>query len=138
MVINFQLVWPVNTVRTGDLDWIDYTCAIFGLFFIVFQAIADQQQWDFQCKKNIETKHGFIREGLWKYSRHPNYFAELGLWWCVYLMNKEISWSILGVAQMTLLFFRVIKITESASSKKYEDYKQYQGKTSKLIPWFIN
>ena len=83
MIINFELVLPVYYNQPGELNIFDLILFIVGVFFIGFQLVADQQQWDFQLRKKLggelEQNVGFIRNGLWKYSRHPNYFAELGL-----------------------------------------------------------
>jgi steroid 5-alpha reductase family enzyme len=138
MVINFELALPVYYTPAGPLHTFDYILGALGLFFIVYQLIADQQQWDFQSQKKQggkeENKIGFVRTGLWRYSRHPNYFAELGLWWSVYGLTYGFNWSVLGVLQMTLLFQRVIKLTEKISSSKYDQYAAYQKTTSQLIP----
>ena len=139
MVINFQLVLPVYYQNFSSVNGFDYFLTALGLFFIGYQAVADQQQWDFQVRKkegkSPEKDVGFVRTGLWKYCRHPNYFAELGLWWSVFAFNLQFNWSIVGVLTMTLLFQRVIKLTEKFSRGKYPDFANYQETTSQLIPW---
>lgn len=140
MVINFQQVLPLSYTDSEELGVSDFLLTISCVFFIIYQAIADQQQWSYQQHKkqnpsDPQSKTGFIQKGLWQYSRHPNYFAELGFWWSIYFFTYSLNWSILGVLTMTLLFQRVIRLTEAISSKKYTQYSLYQQKTSQLIPW---
>lgn len=140
MVINFQQVLPLYYTEPGELCEKDYLLTVFALLFIVYQAISDQQQWTFQEHKKSYpndpiSKIGFAHKGLWQFCRHPNYFAELGFWWCIYGFTYNLNWGIAGVLTMTLLFQRVIRLTEAISSKKYPLYKTYQERTPKLIPW---
>ena len=66
------------------------------LFFLLIEGVADNQQWRFQQEKKKlketneieffeEYKSGFIQSGLFQYSRHPNFFSEIMIWWCFYL-----------------------------------------------------
>ena len=139
VLLNLQLVLPILYNRPGDLIITDWVLFSAGLFFIAYQMVADQQQWEFQCRKTqggkAELAVGFVNTGLWKYCRHPNYFAELGLWWSVFGFTYGVLWTAVGAAQMTFFFQRVIRLTEKMSSSKYEGFKEYQQTTSKLIPW---
>ena len=77
------------------LSLFDWTITLAMIFFVVFEAIADQQHWSYQSKKwkrimNKEIlegdfKKGFLDKGLWAYFRHPNYFAEQAVWLCFFL-----------------------------------------------------
>jgi steroid 5-alpha reductase family enzyme len=108
--------------------------------------VADEQMWRFQQDKRARTAagedgvQGFYREGLYRYSRHPNYFCELGQWWVLYLFAVSAagvmwSWSILGVILLTLLFDGSVRFGESISLGKYPSYSGYQRTTSRLLPW---
>jgi steroid 5-alpha reductase family enzyme len=141
MIINYQLTFPVSKAPAGPLLFSDYLLISISTFFILFQSIADQQQWDFQQQKKSNpsspaSQVGFVHTGLWRLSRHPNYFSELGFWWSIFLLTYSLSWSLIGVLTMTLLFQRVILLTERISQKKYPFYSKYQSCTSQLIPWF--
>ena len=101
------------------------------------EATADAQQFEFQTekyrRKNAKEalgkySKGFIDTGLWAYSRHPNYFCEVSMWWTIYLFSVSatggslINWSLLGCVFLTLLFVppnASIDCTESISSRKY-------------------
>jgi steroid 5-alpha reductase family enzyme len=127
----------------------DIVCAILVLFFIVFETIADIQQWKFQRKKwqiikagitlPEEYKVGFLRKGLWAYSRHPNYFAEQCIWIFFYAFaiaasGEWINWSIAGCLLLVLLFQGSASFSEEISASKYPEYKNYQQQVSKFIP----
>ncbi|CAG8741525.1 28443_t:CDS:2 [Gigaspora margarita] len=86
---------------------------------------------------------GFLCNGLFRYSRHPNYFCEIGLWWIFYIFSIAaggnewiLNWSIIGALNLTILMYSSTIFTESISRKKYPMYKEYQKTTSMIIPWF--
>ena len=92
-----------------------------------------------------EYSKGFIDTGLWAYSRHPNYFCEVSMWWSIYLFSvgatgSALNWSILGVVFLTMLFLvpetGSLDCGEYLSSGKYKQYADYQKRVSKFIPWF--
>lgn len=123
------------------LGTMDLIAAFLFLSFLVFETVADQQQWDFhQKKKKGKAKKKFLTEGLFRYSRHPNYFAEVCIWWVIYFFGAAASlqwlnWSVIGAVLLTVLFQGSSVLTESISKGKYPDYAGYQKRTSKIFPW---
>ncbi len=120
------------------------------LFFIVFETIADQQQWNFQSRKwqlirsksalEGDYKKGFLDKGLWRYSRHPNYFAEQSIWISFYLFSiaasgQWLNWSIAGCLLLVVLFQGSSAFSEEISSSKYPEYKNYQKRVPRFLPW---
>lgn len=120
------------------------------LFFIIYEAIADNQHWAFQSVKwkkinNHEKlegdyKKGFLDKGLWAHSRHPNYFAEQAIWITFYLFSVSssgqwLNWSIAGCLLLILLFQGSSNFSEEISAEKYPDYKEYQKKVPRFIGW---
>jgi len=141
------VVLQFNETPLGLLDII---AALIMLFFIVYETIADQQQWDFQTKKyklinakkplTGDYKKGFLDKGLWALSRHPNYWAEQSIWVAFYLFSVSasgqwINWSIAGCLLLLVLFQGSSDFSEEISSGKYPDYAEYQKKVSRFIPW---
>jgi len=115
--------------------------------FLIIEAVADQQQWIFHKRKHsrkltaAEKKKGFLTTGLWKYSRHPNFFAEQAFWWsqCVFAAagcGKWLGWWLVAPLCLTLLFQGSTGLTEDISSSKYPLYAEYQRTTPRLIPFF--
>jgi len=94
---------------------------------------------EFSQNKDDMYSRGFYCEGLYRYSRHPNYFGEIGQWLVIYLLTVVgvgFNWSIIGLLNLFHIFFRSIMLTESLSDFKYPPYKRYASKTSILFPWF--
>ena len=121
------------------------------LFFILYEMIADMQQWKFQSIKwqkirageilTGDYKKGFLDKGLWAYSRHPNYFAEQSIWICFYLFSvvasgEWINWSIAGCLLLVVLFRGSSELSESLTLSKYPEYKNYQQKVGRFIPFW--
>lgn len=112
-------------------------------FFVEF--VSDAQKYSF--KNNPDNKGKWIQTGLWKISRHPNYFGDTVLWWGIFIMvisSLSISyiWIIVGPIFITLmlLFVSGIPLLEKSAESKYGDndeYREYKRKTSIFIPWFI-
>lgn len=103
------------------------------LFGIIFEAIGDYQLRQF-IKKG---KKGVMNSGLWKYTRHPNYFGEITAWWgaAVVALAFGIWWGILGAFVITILITQISGIP--LLEKRYahdKTYQAYAAKTSKLVP----
>jgi steroid 5-alpha reductase family enzyme len=111
------------------------------------ETVADQQQWRFHAWKRAERKAGrtpdpqFLQTGLFRFSRHPNYFFEQAMWWIVFLFGATAAgslwqWTALGALLLTLLFIGSTRLTEEITLSKYPEYAQYQARTSMVVPWF--
>ncbi len=107
---------------------------------IAGEALADHQLRIF--REDAATKGMACRRGLWKYSRHPNYFFEWLHWWTYVLMGlgAPYGWlTLMGPALMLYLFMKVTGIppTEArALHTRGDDYRKYQETTSAFFPWF--
>jgi len=78
---------------------------------------------------------------LFRFSRHPNYFGELGVWYSIYLFCVSFSTSLLhytlaGPILLTLLFIGSTKFTESITKSKYPAYQAYQKSVPPILPKF--
>lgn len=138
--------------RDTPLSTFDY--AVTALFVSVWliEVVADEQQWNFQTEKwrlrnagkkpeTDDQRRGFLTEGLFRFSRHPNFWAEQSVWWTFFLFSvtssgQWLNYSLVGALQLSLLFQGSTDYTEKLSLKKYPDYADYQKCTSRLLPWF--
>jgi steroid 5-alpha reductase family enzyme len=123
--------------------------AIVALVFVGLLAgetIADQQQWNFQQNKKAEKAAGkepaqqFVTTGLWRFSRHPNFFFEQAQWWALFFFGviaagSLLQWTALGAFLLTLLFVGSTVFTESITRSRYPQYADYQAITSPIVPW---
>ncbi|HVW23163.1 MAG TPA: DUF1295 domain-containing protein [Candidatus Saccharimonadales bacterium] len=123
-----------STLRSGwtPLVKIGFVVWLLGL---VVESLAD-----FQLRRFLKSKHGGVMQsGLWRYSRHPNYFGEIITWIGAGLVACGLDrwWGLVGPAVITFLIVKVSGLPplekHFAKDKAYQDYAQ---KTSVLIPWF--
>lgn len=140
---------PAYTASQADAPfgaWDVLLAAVF-LALLAGETVADQQQWRFHRWKAAERaagrtpEPGFLQAGLFRLSRHPNFFFEQAQWWVFYgfavtATGVWLHWTIAGAALLTLLFIGSTIFTESISRGRYPDYDAYRRRTSMLVPWF--
>jgi steroid 5-alpha reductase family enzyme len=141
----------LSVSEPAPLNGLDASASLLYLLLVLAEAVADQQQLTFQTEKyrRINAKlplgeysNGFIESGLWAFSRHPNYFCEVSIWWVFYLFGIAagaplLNWSFVGPIFLTCLFalpHASADVTETLSSRKYANFPSYQRRVSKLIP----
>lgn len=123
----------------------DAVLTVLFLAFLAGETVADQQQWTFQQSKKADLAAGripeadFVQTGLFRYSRHPNFFFEQAQWWVVAAFGcvaaRAVPWTVAGAVLLTLLFVGSTRFTESISAGRYPAYADYQRRTSPVIPW---
>ncbi|MCK5471416.1 MAG: DUF1295 domain-containing protein, partial [Cyclobacteriaceae bacterium] len=114
-------------------------------FFIALSAIEIERRADNQLRKfkknNIQTNDLVCDVGLWKYSRHPNYFGEITFWGGIFIIAYGLNPSEnlvygTGLLSMIILFiFISIPMMEKRQMQK-EGYTAYRRQVSMLVPWF--
>ena len=132
--------------------WVDGIAAVLMLGFIIWETVADEQQWAFQTKKWAMLKEGkeleelpapynkgFNTLGLWSRSRHPNYFAEQAIWVAFYVFSIGasmgiINWSIIGALLLIVLFQGSSSLAEEISGGKYPEYEKYCRSVPRFFP----
>jgi steroid 5-alpha reductase family enzyme len=133
----------------APLGVMDYLAAAAMLLLIIFETVADNQQWRFQQAKRALVESGrpltgpyaggFVHTGLWARSRHPNYFAEQGIWIAFYFFSvaasgQWINWSVSGCLLLVILFRGSSSFSEEISAGKYPEYADYQQAVPRFIP----
>jgi len=108
-------------------------------------AICGEAAADFQLhrfRKNPESRGKTFRNGLWRYSRHPNYFFEWLLWVAYAVFALASPWGWLGLISPALMLFFLLGSTGIAATEaqalrtRGAEYRAYQRSTSTFIPWF--
>src|SRR5262245_7542281 len=131
----------------GGFGALDVVATVVFVGCLAGETVADQQQWEFQTWKREEIAAGrepgarFVTTGLFRYSRHPNFFFEQAQWWFVFAFGaiaagSVLQWTVLGPVLLTLLFVGSTRFTESISLSRYPEYADYQAATSAVVPWF--
>lgn len=150
LLLPAYVAWKVKTF-SPHLNALDGLAFVVAASFLFLEAIADNQQWKFQTAKHAALRSrkrlsgifakGFLDSGIWKYSRHPNFFAEQSFWWSLCLFASAATghafgaW-MSGAFALSLLFQGSTALTEGITASKYPAYVSYQQTTSKFVPWF--
>ncbi len=116
--------------------------AALWLIGLVIETVSDAQKSAFKSKKDAGER--FITSGLWRYSRHPNYFGEILVWWGLFVyavpfLQGAAFAVVIGPVFITLLLLFVsgIPLLEKSADAKFGDdpaYQQYKRRTSVLVP----
>ncbi len=116
----------------SSILWVFFAIGLFGL---LYESIADLQMHRF--RRNKSNKGTIITTGLWKYSRHPNYFGEMVVWWAVWAFTLPSLWyiAIIGPTIITLLlrFVSGVPFLERRFGK-HPDFPAYAAKTPAIVP----
>lgn len=137
----YLVVLPVLLVireAGGPLGWLDLLGVLVWLFGFAFEAIGDWQLLQF--KRNPDNRGKIMRHGLWKITRHPNYFGEATLWWGIFLIALSVPLGWLAIISPLLIDFLLLKVSgipmleeRYAGKPEFEIYKQH---TNTFFPWF--
>ncbi len=128
----------LGQVEPGPIGWIGWIGAGVVVVGIAFESIGDAQLAAF--KKDPSNKGKVLDTGLWRYTRHPNYFGDACVWWGLWLIAAETGW--VGIASVvgpifltfTLTKWSGIGITEKSTAKTKPKYADYIRRTSAFIP----
>ena len=135
--------WVVITsMKRVPIDVFVFVGLLIWLFGFTFEVVADSQKSAF--KKDPANEGRFINTGLWSWSRHPNYFGEIILWFGVAVISLPVlqGWQWVAMISpifITLLLTRIsgVPMLEKRADEKWggqEDYEEYKANTSVLIP----
>jgi len=106
---------------------------------LTFETLGDWQLARF--KQDPDNRGRVLDRGLWRYTRHPNYFGDFCVWWGLYSLaaaNGVAVWTVFSPAVMTLLLMRVsgVSLLEKSLSREKPDYAEYVRRTNAFFPWF--
>lgn len=135
--IQTPLAWPAQTEPSGIIVGIGMVVWGIGQFF---EAVGDYQLARF--KSRPENKGRVMNRGLWRYTRHPNYFGDFMVWWGVWIISMSLSdwrstwWSILSPALMSFLIVWVsgVALLEKSLKSRSPEYLDYIQRTSAFFP----
>lgn len=127
--------FEAEPLALGTLAWVGTALAVIG---ILFESIGDHQMAAF---KSDPTNEGQVMDrGLWRYTRHPNYFGDTCVFWGLYLIAVESGpgvWSIFGpmLLTWTLLRWSGAVLLERRLKRSRPGYAEYLERTSAFFPW---
>lgn len=121
------------------LTLFDFAGVIIWTAGFIIESIADWQLSVFM--KHPENKGKIMNTGLWRFSRHPNYFGESLIWWGIFVIVLATPWGIWTIISPLLITYTLLRITGVSLMEEMEfsnnpDYQKYVSTTSAFIPWF--
>ena len=120
------------------LTWLDWAGAIGWLIGFLFESVGDFQLARF--KANPDNRGKVMDRGLWRFTRHPNYFGDALLWWgflLIALSTPAGVWTVISPLIMTVLLMKVsgVALLEKTLVKTKPEYSDYVKRTSVFFPW---
>jgi steroid 5-alpha reductase family enzyme len=136
-IISAPIHFVFISVESVDLAWIIIGIVLFLIGFY-FEAVGDIQLRKFIS--NPTNKGRIMQSGLWRYTRHPNYFGETVMWWSIFIIIVSVDWGFISIiGPLTITYLLVFVSGVPLLEKKYAskpDFIEYSKKTSMFFPWF--
>ncbi len=138
-VIGAPLLFPHYHATPDRLIVLDYAGIAIWVIGFFFEAIGDWQLARF--KADPGNKEKLLITGVWRYTRHPNYFGDAAQWWGYFLIAASTPWgwvTIFSPVLMTLLLLRVtgVALLEKSLKEAKPGYEEYIANTNDFIRWF--
>jgi steroid 5-alpha reductase family enzyme len=145
-VLAWIIASPLLAAVAGDapLAWLDAVGIVLAAFGIIFEGIADTQLARFKARP--ENKGVVMDRGLWRYTRHPNYFGESCAWWGFFIIALAGggalegewggAWTIVSPVLLTLLLLKVsgVSLLEKDIGERRPGYREYVQRTNAFVP----
>jgi steroid 5-alpha reductase family enzyme len=144
LIFGFQalLAWVISLPLAGGiagaapLGWLDAAGVVLWIVGMVFETVGDWQLARF--KADPASADRVMDRGLWRYTRHPNYFGDFCVWWGYYLIALSAGawWTLPGPLLMSYLLLRVSGVTllERHIGKRRPGYADYVRRTNAFFP----
>lgn len=132
------IVMPVVPILNGaqDANLLTYAGFVIAAFGALFETIADAQMARFKATRSAEGT--VMDRGLWRYSRHPNYFGEATFWWGIWVASASMggAWTVFSPLLMTWLLTRVsgVPLLEADLQQRSPAYRDYLLTTPRFLP----
>ena len=141
LICNSAALYVTIFTAMPGLIWTDYLGLGVWIFGFVFEVIGDEQL-KYHIKDKTPGKGKFIEWGLWRYTRHPNYFGEAVLWWGIWLIacSNQWGWTTFFAPLFITLLLRFVSGVPLLE-KKYAgrpEWERYCKETNVFVPWFVN
>lgn len=136
MLLVSSALTVIGSTKGSSINLLDILGIFIWVIGLFFETVGDWQLNQFVKDKSNKGK--IMKSGLWKYTRHPNYFGEVTLWWGIFILSLSHPYkllSLVGPVTITILITKVSGIP--LLEKKYEsnvEFQEYAKKTSVFFP----
>lgn len=140
-VLTLPFIFVFQNQNPTMSSW-EIGAGVYWLIALIGESVADHQLLNFKkLAANNPAMGRTCKSGLWKYSRHPNYFFESNVWWAffIFALGSGVYWGIYAPLIILVLLLKVTGVPPSeaqALKNRGEEYRAYQRQTSVFIPWF--
>lgn len=138
-VLLFLIIFPVLLINKSigaSLNYLDFVGLTVWLVGFIFESVGDAQLARFI--KDPNNKGKLIKSGLWRYTRHPNYFGEVLLWWGIWIISLSVENSVIGVIGPLTITFLILKVSGIPMLEKKmaenPEFAEYKKRTSMFFP----
>lgn len=137
-VISVPLLVGLGRGRSG-WTWLDLLGLAAWTLGFGFEVVGDAQLARF--KADVANAGKVLQRGLWRFTRHPNYFGEAAMWWGYFLLASSTEgawWTFVGPLIMTFFLLRVsgVSLLEKDIAERRPAYRDYVERTNAFLPWF--
>ena len=137
LVLIVSLPLQVAAERRAGLDWITWIGVALWAVGLFFEAVGDEQMRRFKARSDSSGQ--VMDRGLWRYTRHPNYFGDFCVWWGLWLVALGAGgtwWTVVGPLVMSFLLIKGsgAALLEKDISERRPQYREYIERTSGFIP----
>jgi len=138
-ILLFLIVLPVlliNKSMSTSLSYVDFIGVAIWLFGFIFESVGDAQLSRFI--KDPTNKGKLMQSGLWRYTRHPNYFGEVLMWWGLWIIALSVPNGIYGIIGPLTITFLILKVSGIPMLEKKmaenPEFAEYKKRTSIFFP----
>jgi steroid 5-alpha reductase family enzyme len=133
-IVSLSLLAALGSARPWG--WLDTLGVCVVLFGFLFETVSDAQLAAFKAR--AESRGHVMNSGLWRYTRHPNYFGEFCVWWGFYLIALSAGgwWALVSPLLMSVLLLKVSGVTllEQDITERRPAYRDYIARTNAFFP----
>jgi steroid 5-alpha reductase family enzyme len=136
-IVSMPIQATMITMNANPFGWVDLAGVLLWGVGLFFESVGDFQMARFQA--DPQNAGRVMDRGLWRLTRHPNYFGDFCIWWGLYLIAAAggAGWTIFSPLLMSFLLLKVSGVTllEKTITERRPEYAAYQARTSSFLPW---
>lgn len=142
MMFMLIISMPIYVAVVSEVEVNNLWIIIGGVLFLIgffFEAVGDAQLKKFVRKRTDKSQ--IMDKGLWRYTRHPNYFGEVVMWWSLFIIVVSSTYGYIGLISPLIITWLLLYVSGiPLLEKRYEgniNFQEYKKRTSAFFPWFV-